>query len=88
MTKTLKIWNGRGHGKYKNGTFYVAAYSAKQAIELVGNASGCHISGNEIKKYYSENCWGNAMDGIIPTEPCVYIVEHENSPDRKRIRIQ
>lgn len=87
MAKTLKIWNGRGHGKYNNDHFYVAAYSAKQATELIGNAAECHINGNEINKYYSKNCWGNAMDGIIPTEPCVYIVENEYSPDRKRIRI-
>jgi len=87
MAKTLKIWNGRGHGKYDRGHFYVAAYSNKQATELIGNASECHISGNEIKKYYSIDCWGNAMDGIIPTEPCVYIVEDEYSPDRKPIRI-
>lgn len=77
MAKQLKIWNGRGHGKYDRGYIYVAAYTQKQAAELVSRA--CYgdehpnlISLNEIKNYYSFGSWGNAMNGIIPTEPCVY----------------
>ncbi len=78
MAKTLKIWNGRGHGnKYGRGHIYVAAYSQKQAAELVskacfGDEYGDVVNVNEIRNYYS-NCWGNSMDGITPTEPCVYV---------------
>ena len=78
MAKKLKIWNGRGHGRtYGRGHIYVAAYSQKQAAELVSRA--CYgddrpnnVSINEIKVYYSPNAWGNSMNGIEPTEPCVY----------------
>ena len=71
MAKQLKLWNGRGH-------IYVAAYTQKQAAELVSRASYGDehpnlISTNEIKDYYSFGSWGNSMNGIIPTEPCVYV---------------
>lgn len=73
MSKELKIWNGRGHGsKYDKGTFYVAAYSMKQAVELISSVSSRYITTSEIKNYYSLGSWGNSMDDIIPTEPCVY----------------
>lgn len=73
MAKKLKIWNGRGHGhEYGKGSFYVAAYSIKQATELLIKAAGSHISGNEVKVYYNPGTWGNSMNGIQPTEPCVY----------------
>jgi len=45
--KTLKIWNGRGYGKYINSNIYVAAYTQKQAAELVTEA--CH--GLQFLKY-------------------------------------
>ena len=56
--KQLKIWNGRGHGKQLNSSVYVAAYSAKQAAELVGTACGLYqIDAREIRDYYSKDCW-------------------------------
>lgn len=77
MAKDLKKWNGRGHGKYNRGYhIYVAAYSRAHAARLVSAA--CFdgredlVRSAEIKDYYSEGLWGNAMDGITPTEPCVY----------------
>ena len=89
MAKQLKIWNGRGHGNtYGRGHIYVAAYSRKQAAELVSRA--CFgdehpdlVSTNEIKNYYSD-CWGTPMNGIVATEPCVYATkEHFGIPGRK-----
>lgn len=72
MAKQLKVWNGRGHGIYDNGySMYVAAYSKKQASELLGQACRTRIGVNEISEYYSQ-CWGNPMQDIEPTEPCVY----------------
>lgn len=71
--KTLKIWNGRGHSKYQKYHIYVAAYSIKQATELVNAACDARIGTSEITTYYSKGCWGNSMDGIVPTEPCVYV---------------
>jgi hypothetical protein len=41
------------------------------------------ISTNEIKVYYHADCWGNPMNGITPTEPCVYATtEHFGTPKR------
>jgi hypothetical protein len=92
MVKQLKIWNGRAHGsKYKRGHVYVAAYSQKQAAELVSKACFGEeypdiVSVHEIKTYYSPGAWGNSMNGIEPTEPCVYIQEVQFSGE-KPVRI-
>lgn len=87
MDKQLKIWNGRGHGKFDKYHIYVAAYSVKQACELIGKACelGQPLATSEINKYYSKNCWGVTMDGITPTEPCVYV--HKNYTNDKPIKI-
>jgi len=72
--RTLKIWNGRGHGDYTNYNLFVAAYSVKQAAEIIGMACGLmtSIGVSEINNYYSKGCWGVTMRDITPTEPCVY----------------
>ena len=51
------------------------AKTLKEACELIGKAAGYDrpISASEVRVYYSKNCWGNSMDGITPTEPCVYV---------------
>jgi hypothetical protein len=72
--RTLKVWNGRGHGKHSKKHINVAAYTKKQAAELIGIACECMVSVSEITVYYSD-CWGNSMNDIVPTEPCVYIDE-------------
>ena len=88
--KTLKIWNGRGHGKFNNGSIYVAAYTKKQAAELVSKA--CYgddapnvINVREISEYYNEGSWGNEMNNIDPTEPCVYASEKLYGEKPKKI---
>lgn len=79
--KVLKIWNGRCHGaKYRRHHAYVAAYSIKQARELLsmaffGKEHPNLISGSEIRDYYNAGSWGNVMEGIEPTEPCVYLCD-------------
>ena len=73
-SRTLKVWNGRGHGKYNRKHINVAAYSKKQAAEIIGIACQTNVSVTEITIYYSA-CWGNSMKDITPTEPCVYIEE-------------
>lgn len=80
MAKELKKWNGRGHGsQYGRGSLYVAAYTQKQAIELLNTACDSFITVNEIRKYYSQ-CWGNPMEGIDPTEPGVWWRERYGKP--------
>ena len=92
MAKQLKIWNGRAHGsKYKRGHVYVAAYSLKQAAELVSKACFGEehpnlVSVTEIRTYYNSGAWGTPMNGIEPTEPCVYIEEVPYSKE-KPVRI-
>ena len=83
--KNLKIWNGRAHGhKYDRHHAYVAAYSMKQAAELLsmaffGNETKTLISINEISKYYAKGAWGNRMIGIGAEEPCVYLCDERDS---------
>jgi hypothetical protein len=86
--KPLKIWNGRTHGfKYKRHHAYVAAYSMKQAAELLSKAFYGEdkpdlLSTNEIKVYYAKNAWGIRMDGIVATEPCVYLCDETDSKNK------
>lgn len=86
--KTLKIWNGRTHGHiYRRHHVYVAAYSIKQAAELVSMACFGEdhkdlVSTSEINHYYSKGCWGNVMNGIIPEEPCVYMCDESYSNNK------
>lgn len=86
--KTLKIWNGRGHGKVNgkrllNTHFYVAAYSVADAVRLINEVTESHITAWEINHFYSKGCWGNPMDGIEPTEPCLYYSEkYGDTPKR------
>jgi len=77
IAKGLKLWNGRGTGKYSsNDHFYIAAKSVKQASDLLLKVSGGYVKSlaYEINEYYSKNCWGNAMTGIPADEPCVYLI--------------
>ena len=90
--KTLKLFNGRCHGrKYQRHHVYVAAYSVKQAAELVSMACFGEdhkdlISVSEISNYYHKNAWGNAMNGIEAIEPCVYMHD-ETKIDNKPFRV-
>jgi hypothetical protein len=82
MKKQLKKWNGRGagNGQYKNGHTYVAAFSKKQAAELINQALEALVTVYEIDHYYAP-CWGNAMNGIEPLMPCVYVTkDHTQKP--------
>ena len=83
MAKKLKKFNGKGFGrKYQNNYhFYVAAHSQAHAAELVSNVCGFTVSVRTIRDYYS-NCWGTPMDGISPTEPCLYAAFHCDKPIR------
>lgn len=71
MARKLKIWNGRGHGVYNNYHISIAAYTQKQALEMLASVCKSYISPNEIRTYWCD-CWGNDMNGIEPTEPCLY----------------
>jgi hypothetical protein len=82
MGKILKYWNGRGHGIYRKAHINVAAFSQKQAAELVGMACKTHISIGEIREYYSQ-CWGDSMDGISTSIPGVFVEEKRGQPVRK-----
>lgn len=78
--KKIKIWNGRAQGNHK-GEAFVAAYTQKQAAELLGTAFKTLVSTNEIRVYFSP-CWGDPMKDIIPTEPCVYHSINWEKPKR------
>lgn len=64
MAKKLKFWNGRGVNG--NGHIYVAAYSKADACKILTEATGYSKWNYELTTYFSEGCWGNAMDKIVP----------------------
>lgn len=82
MAKVLKKWNGRAQD-FNNGHANVAAYTQKQAAELLSKAYRGNTTVNEVRNYFFQ-CWGNNMDGIEPTEPCVY---HQKTYNDKPVRI-
>jgi hypothetical protein len=58
MAKQLKYWNGRGCGKYfRTHNINVAAYSKKQAAEIITIATNGYCTVSEITVYFF-NCWG------------------------------
>jgi hypothetical protein len=80
LKKKLKLFNGRGHGKHTGSSFFVAAYSIKQAAELVSLAAHGHTdmaSVYEINAYYSNSGWGNVIKETgEPLGPCLYVKDH------------
>jgi len=69
--KKLRIWNGRGWDRGQS--LYVCAHSIAHAIRLCSEAATKQrgfewepVTPYEIKEYWSEGCWGRAMDGIEP----------------------
>lgn len=80
--RELKKWNGRN---CRGGSFCIAAYSQQQAAELLNKVSGTRGGTSEIKNYFSPT-WGNDMNGIIPTEPCVYEIK-ENWKNQKPVKV-
>ncbi len=78
MSKTLKFFSGHGHlyGQYrgdgKQKRLYIAAYSKKEAAELLGEVTG-FPSLHTINTYFS-TAWGTPMAAIQAkvTGPCVY----------------
>lgn len=73
--KKLKLFNGRDLDG--EGLLYVAAYSQKDAIDLLNQAyrNGRKLEDRldvhpytlrEIQIYWNKGHWGNTMDGITP----------------------
>lgn len=84
MPKQLKKWNGRIWIEGKQSKCNIAAYSQKQAADLLTQASGVRNALGEIKIYFSPT-WGNSMNGITPEEPCLYVEDKLNDTPPKRI---
>ena len=76
MAKKLKVWNGGGiyYGEYKNWHVNVCATSRKEAVEIMNKYLSCNYTASYMGTHFSD-CWGNDMDGIEPTEPCLYVCE-------------
>lgn len=79
MAKTLKLWNGRagccykltdpawqGVEQFKSGTIYAAAYSRADLRRLIAEYCGQDPGEYEIKNYWSEGHWGDAMTNVTP----------------------
>lgn len=73
----LKLWNGRGYSCRNpqdprwNGVrdvhAYICATSRADARRIVKAYTGRdRLSDHELKTYFAEGLWGNAMDGVTP----------------------
>jgi len=97
MPKKLKIWNGGFDGRGDH--FYIAAHSVQDAARLMAEANNkihksniynfsflVNRNARIIREYFSEGCWGNAMDGITPERGVWYAPAitggHEGKPER------
>lgn len=76
--KKLKLWNGRGQGVYYKSHLYVAAYSQKQACELIEKAVALPepMSLSDLRIYFDAGRWSDIMKGINVTEPSVYAAKN------------
>lgn len=101
-SKELKLFNGGADGRGAH--YYIAAYSVRDAARLMTAAdrklhggkyeiTDLDISRNvrEINTYFSKNCWGNKMDGVVPERGIWYApaIEggHEGKPERVELEI-
>ena len=82
--KTLKLWNASDcSGKYG---YSVAAYTQKQAVELLNKADPLmRTTIHEFRTYYS-SCWGNYMLGVMP-ELGVWKSEIKHNMNLKPVKI-
>ena len=92
--KTIKIWNGRGLGGFDH--FFVAAFTKRQAAELmcrasrlrwptIGSPSKLDIDRmvRELNDFYSADCWGTQMAGITPEVGVWATTSHcDNNPKK------
>jgi len=48
---------------------YVCANSRAHAVRIINEAAGYNVvNDNELKEYWSENCWGRPMDNVCPED--------------------
>jgi hypothetical protein len=74
--RKLKIWNGRPYCCHKpsdkrwsrsmEGHAYVCARTREEARRVIEEYCGIKPSANELRDYWSDGCWGDAMVGIEP----------------------
>jgi len=78
MPRKLKIWNGGGPGG-RGDHFYICAHSVAEAARLLAFATKVIKSytwtpsqfdidrcKRRITDYFSKDCWGDPMEGIVP----------------------
>ena len=82
MSRKLRLFNGRGHGKYMGYHFYRAAYSVADAERVMQEALGFGQWKNEINVYYSQDCWGDYMKGVTPERGLWACAEPGGTPFR------
>lgn len=83
--KKLKIWNGRTWRNHHFAHAFVCAHSQKHVVELMHKAGDTLFNLNEVRTYWSANCWGSAMEGIKPDEVGVWIQEKDDKKPKRVI---
>jgi hypothetical protein len=88
--KALKLWNGRGQhlwtadGWKHTGHVYIAAYNQSDAVRMMKQAGFLGFTAHELRVYFSDGCWGNAMNGITP-ERGIWVGDRELTGNPVRI---
>lgn len=72
---------GEAHG-------YIAAYSRADACRMINEYLGRESKGldNELKNYWHEGTWGNAMEGVA-VERGIWLQADPYGPEPKLVRI-
>lgn len=81
--RKLKQYSGMAFLKGKQERFYVGATSAKHLIELMNSIGVFGLNNKYISDYWNKS-WGNTMNEIELTEPCVYM---NNKSEKNLIRL-
>jgi len=79
MAKELKIFSGRGQGKYLRDTIICYAFTKSEAARLI-QLYCCVNYGlqSELKNYFQSSSIDKSKISPIPTSPSVYVVKRIN----------
>ena len=82
--REIKIWNGGGVGRQEY--LFIGAYSKSDACRMLTELYP-YMNINQwrykMDVYFSDGCWGNAMNGIIP-ERGIWLVQNEYTVEQTK----
>lgn len=94
MSRQLKLWNGRPSWAVlrsdspewtrsrdgRDAHMYVAAYSVADLRRMCEAYTGHDPGSHEITQYWSADCWGLNMDGVVPKRGIWVVIGYGHEP--------